>query len=169
MIVDATIDGADLEADFTYVGDMTINGSDNNGTVAALHVISGTEDMFLAGNELDSMDSLLYLQNNSTYGVDINNSLVVTGTMGVTGVLTASTEVETPVVDFVVSVSSSTPGTAGAPEEYHFADSETSVPCTNSEMGELRVMNLWVGAEWQQSLCYCGALGSTYYWNCFNP
>jgi hypothetical protein len=174
MIVDATIDGADLEADFTYVGNMTIDGADNDGTVAGLHVMSGTQDMYMDGNELDSVDSIMYLQNNSSYGVDINNSLVVTGNTSVngnvsaTGNVSASGSVITPLLDFTTWTTIAAPGTAGAPEEYHFAGT-SSAPCSSSEFGQVRIMFLDVGSEYQDSLCYCGLIGSNWYWNCFNP
>jgi hypothetical protein len=54
-------------------GNMIIDGSENNGTAAALKVKSHTQTMLIDGNEIDSNDSL-YLNNNSSNGVVVGSS-----------------------------------------------------------------------------------------------
>jgi hypothetical protein len=55
-------------------GDTLIVGSDNNGTLAALIVQSGSQQMLLDGNEIDAMDGPLYFQANSTNNTIFNNN-----------------------------------------------------------------------------------------------
>ena len=61
-------------------GDMIISGSENNGSSAALKVISnGTQTIFIDGNEIDSNDQL-YLNNNSRNNIRIGGQLTsITG------------------------------------------------------------------------------------------
>ena len=63
-----------VEGATTINDDVSITGSDNDGTLAALSITSNSsQNMLIDGNEIDSMNHSLYLQNNS------NNSTIVAG------------------------------------------------------------------------------------------
>lgn len=63
----------------TASGDMTLTGVDNNGTVAALKITSGGQNMLIDGNEIDTDAGILYLQNNSGGETRVGGDLNVIG------------------------------------------------------------------------------------------
>ena len=64
-----------------YASDNTyIKGRDNDGTNSAVTIQSASDQrMLLDGNEIDTIDTDLYLQNNSTNDVQVQNDLLVEG------------------------------------------------------------------------------------------
>ena len=64
-----------------YASDNTyIKGRDNDGTNSAVTIQSASDQrMLLDGNEIDTIDTDLYLQNNSTNDVRVQNDLLVEG------------------------------------------------------------------------------------------
>jgi hypothetical protein len=64
-----------------YASDNTyIKGRDNDGTNSAVTIQSAADQrMLLDGNEIDTIDTDLYLQNNSTNDVRVQNDLLVEG------------------------------------------------------------------------------------------
>lgn len=65
-------------------GNISIDGSDNTGTNAALSISSGSQTMLLDGNEIDAIDTL-FLNGNSESAVETGGDLRVEGALSVAG------------------------------------------------------------------------------------
>jgi hypothetical protein len=118
-------------------------GDENNGTTAALKITSG-ENMLLDGNEIDALDSGLYLNNNT------NRDVVLATGGGSVGIGTAS-----PTARLDVN------GNLRVNGDVHFARQKA---CSAVISGNFRDTIL-VPSSWTEATCsaYAQAIGTTAY------